>query len=148
MIAFPPCTNLAVSGARWFPKKRKDGTQQKSIDFFMKLVNSRIPKIAIENPVGIMSTKYRKPDQIIQPYEFGHDASKKTCLWLKGLPELVPNGPFIKPKVIMYKGKKVQRWANQSPCGASNLGPSEDRWKKRSETFQGIAEAMAEQWGI
>ena len=90
MIAFPPCTHLAVSGARWFPQKRADGRQQEGIDFFMKLVNSNIPKIAIENPIGIMSSVYRKPDQIIQPWMFGHGETKATCLWLKNLPTLQP----------------------------------------------------------
>jgi len=135
MIAFPPCTHLAVSGARWFPEKRADGRQQQGIDFFMALANAEIPKIAIENPVGIMSTKWRKPNQIIQPYEFGHDASKKTCLWLKNLPELIPTDII-----------KKDRYANQTPSGQNKLGPSADRWKLRSETYQGIAEAMAAQW--
>lgn len=147
MIAFPPCTDLCVSGARHFKNKIADGRQGKSIDFFMRLVNADIPKIAIENPVGIMSTRYRKPDQYIQPYQFGHDVSKKTCLWLKGLPSLVLTGPEIQPRIIEYKGKPVKRWGNQSPCGADNKGPSENRWKERSETYQGIANAMANQWG-
>jgi len=90
MIAFPPCTHLAVSGARWFPQKIADGRQQASIDFFMELANADIPKIAIENPIGIMSTKWRKPDQIIQPWQFGHGETKATCLWLKNLPKLQP----------------------------------------------------------
>lgn len=90
IIAFPPCTDLAVSGARWFPQKRADGRQQKSIGFFMRFVNADCPRIAIENPIGIMSSEYRKPDQIIQPWQFGHGETKATCLWLKGLPKLVP----------------------------------------------------------
>lgn len=136
LIAFPPCTHLAVSGARWFKEKQKDGRQQKAIGFFMRLANTNIPKIAIENPVGIMSTKWRKPDQIIQPWQFGHDASKKTCLWLKGLPRLKPT------KII-----KKETYANQTPSGQNKLGPSEDRAKIRSITYQGIADAMANQWG-
>jgi len=90
LIAFPPCTDLAVSGARWFPEKRADGRQQRSIDFFMRFVRADCPRIAIENPVGIMSTEYRKPNQIIQPWMFGHGETKATCLWLKGLPPLIP----------------------------------------------------------
>jgi len=90
LIAFPPCTHLAVSGARWFKEKQKDGRQQSGIDFFMRIVNADIPRIAIENPIGIMSTKYRKPDQIIQPWQYGHGETKATCLWLKGLPNLLP----------------------------------------------------------
>ena len=90
LIAFPPCTDLAVSGARWFPEKRADGRQQRSIDFFMRFVRADCPRIAIENPVGIMSTEYRKPSQIIQPWMFGHGETKATCLWLKGLPPLIP----------------------------------------------------------
>jgi len=143
MIAFPPCTDLAVSGARWFKEKQKDGRQQKSIEFFMKLVNADIPKIAIENPVGIMSTYYREPDQIIQPYQFGDDASKKTCLWLKNLPLLKPT-IFIEP-ILSKTGKKI--WSNQTPSGQNKLGPSLDRAKLRSKTYPGIAKAMAEQWG-
>lgn len=136
MIAHPPCTDLAVSGARYFAKKKADGRQQRSIDFFMKLANANIPRIAIENPVGIMSSIWRKPDQIIQPYMFGHDASKKTCLWLKNLPALLTTNIVIK-----------SRYANQTPSGRNNLPPSPDRWKLRSITYQGIADAMAEQWG-
>mgnify|MGYP003153039949 FL=1 len=142
MIAFPPCTHLATSGARWFKEKREDGRQQQGIDFFMALANANIEKIAIENPIGIMSTQWRKPDQIIQPYEYGHDASKATCLWLKGLPSLVSTG-HVEPRIV--DGKR--RWANQTNSGQNVLGPSPDRWKVRSKTFQGIADAMANQWG-
>ncbi len=136
MIAHPPCTHLAVSGARYFEEKRKDGRQQAAIDFFMQLANASIPRIAIENPVGIMSRIYRKPDQIIQPWMFGEDASKKTCLWLKGLPKLQPTKVIIK-----------ERYANQTASGQNNLPPSPDRWKLRSKTYQGIANAIKEQWG-
>lgn len=142
MIAFPPCTHLATSGARWFKEKREDGRQQQGIDFFMALATANIEKIAIENPIGIMSTQWRKPDQIVQPYEYGHDASKATCLWLKGLPSLVPT-EHVEPRIV--DGKK--RWANQTNSGQNVLGPSPDRWKVRSKTFQGIADAMAKQWG-
>lgn len=140
MIAFPPCTHLAVSGARWFAAKRADGRQQQGIDFFMELANANIPKIAIENPVGIMSTEWRKPDQIIQPWQFGHEATKTTCLWLKGLPELTPTNIVGKgERHITKSGRSLPKWYN--------LPPSEDRWKVRSKTFQGIADAMSQQWG-
>jgi len=137
MIAHPPCTNLAVSGARWF--KDKLDSQRYSIAFFMYLINAPIAKICVENPIGIMSTKYRKPNQIIQPWQFGHDASKATCLWLKGL-------PLLQPTNILPGGPKARR-ANQTPSGQNKLGPSADRWKERSRTYTGIAQAMAEQWG-
>jgi site-specific DNA-cytosine methylase len=130
MIAFPPCTDLAVSGARWFKEKQADGRQQRSIDFFMQLANAHIPKIAIENPIGIMSTHYRKPDQIIQPWQFGHGETKATCLWLKNLPLLQPTN--------IVEGREQRIW---------RLPPSEDRAKLRSKTYPGIAKAMAEQWG-
>jgi len=130
MIAFPPCTDLCVSGARWFPKKQASGQQQASINFFMKLAGADIPKIAIENPVGIMSTKFRKPDQIIQPWQFGHGETKATCLWLKGLPKLTPTN-------IVY-GREAR---------IHKMPPGENRARDRSETYKGIAEAMASQWG-
>jgi site-specific DNA-cytosine methylase len=140
MIAFPPCTHLAVSGARWFAAKRADGRQQQGIDFFMALANANIPKIAIENPVGIMSTEWRKPDQIIQPWQYGHEATKTTCLWLKGLPKLTPTNVVGKgARHVTKSGRSLPEWYN--------LPPSEDRWKIRSKTFQGIADAMAQQWG-
>lgn len=130
LIAFPPCTHLAVSGARHFGKKREDGRQQYAINFFLELVNAPICKIAIENPVGIMSTIYRKPDQIIQPWQFGHGETKATCLWLKNLPKLEPT------KIVDGREARIHK-----------MPPSKDRWKKRSITYQGIADAMAEQWG-
>ena len=130
MIGFPPCTHLAVSGARWFPEKIADGRQQKAIDFFMALVNSPINKIAIENPIGIMSKRYRKPNQIIQPYQFGHGETKATCLWLKGLPKLNPTN--------IVDGREQKIW---------RMPPGPDRAKLRSKTYPGIAQAMAEQWG-
>lgn len=141
MIAHPPCTHLAVSGARWFKDKKKE--QLEALDFVRRLLDADIPRIALENPISIISSKIRKPDQIIQPWQFGHDASKSTCLWLKGLPKLVPTS-LVAPRIV--DGKK--RWANQTDSGQNRLPPSEDRWKIRSETYSGIAEAMAVQWGI
>jgi len=129
MIAHPPCTDLAVSGARWFPAKRLNGSQQRSIDFFMALVNAPIPRICVENPVSIMSSLYRKPDQIIQPWQFGHGETKATCLWLKNLPKLVPTN------IVEGREAKVHR-----------MPPGPDRWKERSRTYEGIAQAMATQW--
>lgn len=148
IIAFPPCTHLAVSGARHFKEKIADGRQQQGIDFFMSLVNADCPKIAIENPIGIMSKVYRKPDQIIQPWQFGDKFQKSTCLWLKGLPklqhtEIVDKGEFI--EFVSKKGvaKKQPKWY------ADALGLSkEERSRVRSMTFPGIAKAMAEQWTI
>lgn len=130
MIAHPPCTHLAVSGARWFKEKQKDGRQQKAIHFFMTLVNAPILKTCIENPVSIMSSKYRKPNQIIQPWQFGHGETKKTCLWLKGLP------PLMHTNIV--DGREQRVW---------KMAPSPDRWKERSRTYRGIGEAMATQWG-
>lgn len=130
MIAHPPCTHLAVSGARYFKKKIKDGRQQRGIDFFMKIINAPIEKIAVENPICIMSTKYRKPDQIIQPWQFGHGETKSTCLWLKGLPKLKPTN------IVSGREQRIHK-----------MPPSKDRAKLRSKTYQGIANAMAKQWG-
>jgi hypothetical protein len=137
MIAFPPCTHLAVSGARHFKKKQEDGRQQEGIDFFLQIVNSKINKIAIENPVGIMSTIYRKPDQIIQPWMFGDSFQKTTCIWLKNLPKLVPTNIVDKGEFVTFKsGKRMSKWYNTKQTG-----------HERSKTFQGIANAMAKQWG-
>lgn len=141
MIAHPPCTHLAVSGAAHFAKKQASGDQDAALDFVRQLLEAPIPRIALENPVSIISSRIRKPDQIIQPYNFGHDASKQTCLWLKGLPPLVPTA-YVEPRII--DGKR--RWANQTDSGQNRLPPSADRWKIRSATYKGIAEAMAEQW--
>ena len=138
LIAFPPCTHLAVSGARWFPEKRADGRQQEGIDFFMDMVNAPIDRIAIENPIGIMSSHYRKPNQIIQPWMFGHLEQKSTCLWLKNLPTLESTDNVLEAMMDLPKNKRER---------LHYLPPSEDRWKLRSKTFQGIAEAMADQWG-
>ena len=139
VLAFPPCTHLASSGARWFKEKQKDGRQQQGIDFFNLFTNLDCPKVMIENPIGIMSTHYRKPDQIIQPWQFGHEESKKTCLWLKGL-------PFLKPTNIKMLPKSGY-WTNQTPSGQNKLGPAPDRAKNRSKTYLGISKAMGEQWG-
>lgn len=142
IIAFPPCTHLAVSGARYFAEKQKDGRQQQGIAFFMEFIHAGCEKIAIENPVGVMSSRYRKPDQIIQPYEFGHAERKRTCLWLKGLPPLVPTD-IVKPELhICRNGVVDSKWHYDT----YNLPPKE-RAKERSKTFPGIAKAMAEQWG-
>ena len=143
IIAFPPCTHLAVSGARWFKQKREDGRQQSGIDFFMSFANADCKRIAIENPIGIMSTVWRKPDQIIQPWQFGDEISKRTCLWLKGLPLLVPTKIVSKGEWVTFdSGRTMPKWY----ADAWGL-PPKDRAKLRAKTFQGIAEAMAEQWG-
>ena len=131
LIAFPPCTHLASSGARWFAAKRADGRQQQGIDFFLALANSSIPRKCIENPVGIMSNIYRKPDQIIQPWQFGHGETKATCLWLTGLPMLTPTN------IVDGRAGRIHRMA-----------PGPDRAKLRSLTYRGIAAAMADQWSI
>ena len=130
IVAFPPCTHLAVSGARYFEQKRKDGRQQQGIDFFMEFTKANCEKIAIENPIGIMSTHYRKPDQIIQPWMFGHGETKATCLWMKNLPKLEPTN--------IVDGREQRIW---------KMPPGTERAKERSKTFPGIAQAMAEQWG-
>lgn len=182
-IFHPPCTHLAVSGARYFAAKRADGRQQAALDFVRFLLDAPIPRIALENPVSIISTAIRKPDQVIQPWQFGHPESKATCLWLKGLPELKPT-KILQPEWAKNpdgtdykdaKGKRYSpthyfagrmqrddgqlsllpdarreqraRWANQTASGQNKLGPSPDRWKLRSKTYQGIADAMAAQWG-
>lgn len=138
MVCHPPCTHLAVSGARWFHKKQKE--QQEALDFVRKLLDAPIEKICLENPVSIISSKIRKPDQIIQPYMFGHEATKTTCLWLKNLPPLTPTNIVGKGERHITKGgRSLPKWYN--------LPPSDDRWKIRSATFSGIAEAMASQWG-
>jgi site-specific DNA-cytosine methylase len=130
VIAFPPCTDLAVSGARWFKEKRDDGRQRDAIEFFLRFTRLRCRFWAIENPIGIMSTLFRKPDQILQPWQFGHGETKATCLWLHGLPPLVPTN--------VVAGREQRIW---------KMAPSPDRAKERSKTFSGIARAMAAQWG-
>lgn len=129
MICFPPCTHLAVSGARWFKEKRADGRQQRALDFVRLLLDAPIKHIALENPVSIISSQVRKPDQIVQPWQFGHGETKKTCLWLKNLPPLEPTE--------VVDGREQRVW---------KMPPSDDRWKLRSLTYAGIAEAMASQW--
>lgn len=129
-IFHPPCTHLSVSGARHFEAKRADGRQQEAIEFFLMLARLPIPKIAIENPVCIMSSVWRKPDQTIQPWMFGHGETKATCLWLKGLPHLVPTN------IVPGREPRVHR-----------MPPGPNRWKERSRTYEGIAAAMADQWG-
>jgi hypothetical protein len=142
MIAFPPCTHLAVSGARWFKNKQKE--QEEAIKFVESLWAAPINKIAIENPVGVLSTKscLGKPRQIIQPYWFGHEAQKQTCLWLKNLPRLRATNMVDRGKIYITKSGK-KRGGVWTMC----LPPSPDRWKIRSRTFYGVADAMAEQWG-
>lgn len=144
VIAFPPCTHLAVSGAAWFERKRRNGQQDMGIGFFKAFTAlDHVPHVAIENPVGIMSKLYRKPDQIIQPYQFGDPYEKKTCLWLKGLPELEPtNVVEPEPRKVYESGNTMPTWY----ADAWNLSPH-DRAMVRSKTFPGIAKAMAEQWG-
>jgi len=142
IIAFPPCTHLASSGARWFPEKIKDGRQQQGIDFFMMIINADCNKIAVENPIGIMSTKYRKPDQIIQPYWFGDQARKSTCLWLKGLDKLKPT-KIVEPDIYTCKnGKTFSRDYMVALSAGKNRG------HLRSKTYPGIASAMANQWRL
>lgn len=130
MIAHPPCTDLAVSGARHFAAKIADGRQQRALDFVRALMDAPIPRIAIENPISIISSRVRKPDQIIQPWMFGHGETKATCLWLKGLPALHPT------HIVAGREARVHR-----------MPPSPGRWKERSRTLPGIASAMAAQWG-
>ena len=138
IIAFPPCTHLAVSGARWFAEKRAAGLQQEGASFFMRFAEADCPRIAIENPVGVMSTLYRKPDQIIQPYMFGHTETKATCLWLRGLPRLRP--------ALNLRWETMQLPENER-MRMHYLPPTPDRAALRSKTFAGIARAMADQWG-
>jgi hypothetical protein len=162
MIAFPPCTHIAVSGSRYFEQKRKDGRQQQGIDFFMKLASAGIKHIAIENPVGIMSSVFRKPDQIIQPWQFGHPESKATCLWLKNLPLLLPTKiaefkkyrcacgntfPIESGKYGCCLSGAKPMWDNQTKSGQNKLAPSDDRAEIRGKTYRGIAEGIADQWG-
>lgn len=130
MICHPPCTHLSVSGARHFAAKQDSGVQQEALEFVRFLLDSRIEKIALENPISIISSKIRKPDQIIQPWQFGHGETKATCLWLKNLPKLTPTN------IVEGRSDRIHKMA-----------PSPDRWRERSRTYQGIADAMAEQWG-
>jgi len=139
MIAHPPCTYLSVSGMHWTTRGLRDPQlTEDALTFVRGLMNAPIEKIAIENPISVISSRIRKPDQIIQPWWFGDDASKKTCLWLKNLPKLTPTK--------MLAGDEKTRRANQTSTGQNKLAPSKDRWKIRSKTYQGIAEAMSQQW--
>ena len=143
MIAHPPCTYLSVSGMHWTTRGLRDPQlTEDALAFVRMLMGAPIPRVAIENPVSVISTRIRKPDQIITPSQFGHDASKKTCLWLQGLPLLRPT-QLVEPRII--RGRK--RWGNQTDSGQNRLSPSPDRWKIRSATYPGIAQAMADQWG-
>lgn len=140
MIAHPPCTYLSVSGLHW--NHRTPGRAEKTeeaLAFVRLLMDAPIPRICVENPVSCISSRIRKPDQVIQPWWFGHDASKKTCLWLKGLPKLIETNRL--------PGDDKTRRANQTPSGQNKLGPSPTRWKERSKTYEGVAAAMAAQWG-
>lgn len=142
-IFHPPCTYLAVSGLHWNKRDpARAAKTEEALDFVRALMSAPIERIAVENPVSCISSRIRKPDQIIQPYEFGEDASKKTCLWLKNLDLLTPT-QMVAPRLVDGK----PRWSNQTDSGQNRLGPSEDRWKERSRTFAGVAKAMAEQWG-
>ena len=160
MIAFPPCTHLAVSGAAWFEEKIKDGRQQQGRDFFMAIINAPIHRIAVENPIGIMSTHYRKPDQTVQPYYFGDEAKKSTCLWLKNLPQLYHNAvPNLFDSEVTHVGKgeffewtdgktgKIKKQPKWYADAFLNAKTKEEVGHLRSKTFPGIAKAMAKQWG-
>lgn len=138
VIAHPPCVDLSVSGAQYWPAKQQDGRQQAAIDFFLYCYNIRALYTAVENPVGVMSTVFRKPDQYIQPYDYGHPESKKTGLWLRHLPPLTPTDTLTKPS--------CGYWANQTPSGQNKLGPSPTRSADRARTYSGIATAMVTQW--
>jgi len=141
LLAFPPCTHLSSSGARWWAEKRADGRQQEAFEFFMDLAHTDVARVCLENPVGIVSTLWRASDQIIHPYQFGHEAQKRTCLWLKGLPRLVPTN-------VVGRGKMYTRKdGNQTAAWSALLPATKDRGKLRSKTFPGIAAAMAAQWG-
>ena len=165
MVAHPPCTYLSVSGMHWTTRGRRDPKlTEDALDFVRLLLDAPIKKIALENPVSVISSRIRKPDQVVHPYQFGHDASKATCLWLKNLPklsatQLVPPrlvccGNILPEGVGRYgcpncNGEQTPRprWGNQTNSGQNRLGPSDDRWKERSKTYAGIAAAMADQWG-
>jgi hypothetical protein len=145
VIAFPPCTYLCSSGLHWNKRQPERAVKtEQALQFVEAIMNLPVERIAIENPVGCISTRIRKYDQMVQPYEYGDDASKRTCLWLKGLPKLQPNpSDYVSPRMVGGK----PRWANQTDSGQNRLGPSDTRWKERSKTYPGIAKAMAEAWG-
>ena len=147
LIAFPPCTYLSVSGMHWTARGLRDPKlTDDALDLVKTFMFADIKYIAIENPVGVISTRVRKPDQTIQPYMFGHDASKRTCLWLKNLPKLKPTS-LVQPRTVKRDGVEYKRWGNQTDSGQNKLGPSDKRAAIRSETYDGIASAMADQWG-
>lgn len=171
LIANPPCTYLARSGLHWNKKgividgRTREELTEEALDFVRYLMNLPIEKIAVENPVSCISTRIRRPDQIVQPWWFGEDASKATCLWLKGLPHLVPTSERPGRRYCYYcgvlfkevggthchlcnrKGSRKLFWANQTPSGQNKVGGKDDRWKERSRTYLGLAQAMADQWG-
>ena len=142
MICHPTCKYLSTSGIHWNSRGRGWEETEKALDFVRLLMGADIEHIALENPISVISSRIRKPDQIIQPHQFGHDASKSTCLWLKNLPLLTPT-KHIPPRIVDGK----PRWGNQTDSGQNNLAPSADRWKIRSTTYAGVADAMADQWG-
>lgn len=148
IIAHPPCQYLSVSGLHW-NKRRPERAQktEEAVEFFMKFANANCERVAIENPVCCMSTRWRKPDQIINFYQFGEDMSKTTCLWLKGLPKLTPT-KYIEPRIVVKNGKEYKRWANQTDSGQNCLPPSKDRAKIRAKTPIGFARAIATQWNF
>ncbi len=149
MVAHPPCTYLSVSGMHWTTRGLRDPQlTEDALAFVQLLLDAPIERIALENPISVISSRIRKPNQIINPYEFGHDASKKTCLWLKNLPPLIST-EMVEPRIVITpSGKPAKRWGNQCDnYGQDKLPPSADRWKIRSATYQGIADAMAAQWG-
>lgn len=147
MVAHPPCTYLSSSGIHWTARGLRDpALTDAAVAFVEILMNAPIRRIAIENPVGVLSSRIRRPDQVVQPYNFGEDASKRTCLWLKELPLLNPTIRVPGRLVSLPNGRTVERWSNQGDSGQSRLGPSSDRWRLRSLTYEGIASAMAQQW--
>ena len=144
MIAHPPCTHLAVSGARHFAQKRADGRQQEALDFVQFLLDAPVPRIALENPISVISTRIRKPDQIIQPWQFGHTDQKTTCLWLKNLPNLTSTNIVTPEYITMQNGKRMSKWSYDT---FTTIKDNAARSHARSKTFDGVAEAMADQWG-
>lgn len=143
LIAHPPCTYLCSSGLHWNTRRpeRREQTEE-AVRFVQWLMDRPVPRVAVENPIGCISTRIRRPEQIVQPWQFGHDASKATCLWLKNLPPLTPT-LTVEPRMVGDR----PRWANQTDSGQNRLAPSPDRWAARSKTYEGIALAMAQQWG-
>ena len=143
LVAHPPCTYLAASGMHWTTRGLRDPSlTDEAVAFARLLMDAPIPAVCVENPVGVLSRRIRPPDQIVQPYWFGDDASKRTCLWLRGLPPLRPTA-MVEPRIVDGR----PRWGNQTDSGQNRLPPSADRWKARSATYPGLAAAMASQWG-